>query len=496
MRTPSVLLLFGLLLLPAACGGGGGAPRLDVGYMALAGGPSNDDAGSIATFTDGSCVVTGSFAGTCIWGLGEPGQTTLTSTGSTDIFVARYKADGTLAWARRAGGGLVDHAWGIATVPDGSCILTGSFQDVATFGAGQANVTVLDDVDGDGDAFVARYNADGTMAWAKRAGRNFSDSASSVAANADGSCVITGSYDTIATFGPGEANSTTLNAVGGTDLFVAAYQPDGALAWAVSAGGTGSDVGTGIDLLDDGSSLVTGYYGAVATTFGVGDPNQTALPYTGSLDVFVARYNADGTLAWVRRAGGPSFDEANSISAFTDGGCVIGGFFVEASVFGPGELGATTLTSISSSGDYFLARYAPDGELMWARSGGGGEDGDSLRSVAAGADGSCVVAGQFEGVAVFDPDGPGQTFRIAEGLIDAFVARFGADGRLLWVRTIGGIETDKAFGAAVYSDGSVAACGSIVAPALISPGSPGETLLTGPGLRDVFILRFNPDGSL
>ena len=54
--------------------------------------------------SDGSSLVTSFFWDTDTFGPGEPGQTLLTSAGGADIFVARYNPDGTLAWAKRAGG--------------------------------------------------------------------------------------------------------------------------------------------------------------------------------------------------------------------------------------------------------------------------------------------------------------------------------------------------------------------------------------------------------
>jgi hypothetical protein len=58
----------------------------------------------IATTPRGNSYVTGRFSGTAIFGPGEPNETTLTSAGSFDIFVAKYDRDGVLLWATRAGG--------------------------------------------------------------------------------------------------------------------------------------------------------------------------------------------------------------------------------------------------------------------------------------------------------------------------------------------------------------------------------------------------------
>lgn len=75
------------------------------------------------------------------------------------------------------------------------------------------------------------------------------------------------------------------------------------LLWAVRAGGSDRDWGLGIAALADGSALVSGAFSGTAT-FGPGEPGETLLTSAGDTDIFVARHNADGTLAWARWAGG------------------------------------------------------------------------------------------------------------------------------------------------------------------------------------------------
>ena len=106
------------------------------------------------------------FQGTAIFGEGEPQQTTLVCAGSTDVFVAKYNSDGTLAWAKRAGGGNHEMASSVTVLSDGSCVATGKFVGATTFGPGepgQVNMTAL----GGYDVFVAKFDPDGTLAWAK-----------------------------------------------------------------------------------------------------------------------------------------------------------------------------------------------------------------------------------------------------------------------------------------------------------------------------------------
>ncbi|NOY58069.1 MAG: hypothetical protein GXO75_03915, partial [Calditrichaeota bacterium] len=100
-----------------------------------AGGTSDDWGFSIAFDDDGNSLVTGYFEETATFNAGEPNETTLTSAGDKDIFVAKYAPDGSLLWAKRAGGTSRERGYGIATDNTGNCVVTGRFQGTATFGA-------------------------------------------------------------------------------------------------------------------------------------------------------------------------------------------------------------------------------------------------------------------------------------------------------------------------------------------------------------------------
>ena len=131
-----------------------------------------------------------------------------------------------LEWAELGTGS--DFAWGrgMASFADGSSVIMGEFRADVTFGSVTLNSPVSSF-----SVFIVRYNADGTVAWARLVSGN--SRAGGVSAFADGSSVITGGIDGSVTFGAGEANETTLVGTGASDVFVARYNADGTLAWAV-----------------------------------------------------------------------------------------------------------------------------------------------------------------------------------------------------------------------------------------------------------------------
>jgi hypothetical protein len=191
----------------------------------------------VSIFPDGSSIVTGYFSGRVTFGVGEGNETSLTAVGGSDVFVARYESNGTLAWARQAGGTNSERGQGVVTLSDGSIAVAGFFVNTATFGAGQPAETTLTATDT--DIFVARYTADGLLIWARQAGGVGNDAGVGIAVLPDDGIVLTGRFEESATFGLSETNETTLMASGTNDIFVARYDPNGQLVWARQVGGSG-----------------------------------------------------------------------------------------------------------------------------------------------------------------------------------------------------------------------------------------------------------------
>ncbi len=399
-----------------------------------AGGSDADQGLGIASFADGSCVVTGFYSSLiATFGPGESHETRLICAGNSDIFVARYTASGQLDWARRAGGSSFDRGFGVASFEDGSCAVTGFFQGTAEFGTNEPNETTLVSPSGSPDVFIARYDADGVLRWAKRAGGDDLERAWAVAPVPDGSCVITGEFRDSAVFGAGEVGQMTLLPVlsGRSDVFVARYGADGLLQWAIQAGGYGSENGRGICAFPDGSSVVIGTFGSFGpdVTFGPGEPTETMLHSAGLTDMFIARFGADGSFVWAKRAGGIFEDEGFGIGTYYDGSCVATGMFSGTARFGEGESNETVLVSPLNSVDSFVIRLTDDGSLTWAKR-GGGTGLDEGHGIAVAGDNYCVITGAFEGSATFGPGEPNETVLPADGLSDVFATRYKANGDL------------------------------------------------------------------
>jgi hypothetical protein len=120
-----------------------------------------------------------------------------------------------LAWAKQAGGTSNPHTsgWGIAIDGRGNSYVTGYFIRTATFGEGEDNETELTAGDEDFDIFVAKYDRDGLLVWAKQAGGTDYDQGADIAIDGSGNSYVTGLFSGAATFGAGEENEIVLEGV-------------------------------------------------------------------------------------------------------------------------------------------------------------------------------------------------------------------------------------------------------------------------------------------
>ncbi|HDS30327.1 MAG TPA: hypothetical protein ENN67_04700, partial [Firmicutes bacterium] len=323
-----------------------------------AGGNIQDMGIGVEKMSDDSIMVVGIIQDKAVFAEGEPNETTINCLGMHDFFIARYDEYGSLIWVKREGGIGADYGMAVTVFNDDSFAVTGAFSGTVIFSQGEINETVLV-ASGTYDFFIARYNSDGTLLWAKRAGGSENTGGAVIKGLSDNSMVVIGNFRDSVVFGEGEPNETTLVSKGLTDVFFARYGSDGAFLWAISFGGIHGDSGGGITVLSDDSAVVTGSFHQTVV-FGEGEPNETTLVSESGTDMFIARYNPDGTLVWVKSSYGAGSSRGYGITTLSDDSMAITGSFSDTVILGKGEPNEKTLVSAGDS-DIFIARYNADG---------------------------------------------------------------------------------------------------------------------------------------
>lgn len=248
----------------------------------------NDAPGSygkrIVTDKTGNVFITGSFQNTCDF---DPSGTTvnLVSSGSFDVYIAKYSAAGIHQWVKHMGGTGADVAYAIAIDELNNILITGGFSNTVDFdpGTGIANQSSL----GGYDIFVAKYNSLGDYQWAGGMGSANSDRGYGIVSDMDGNVYVTGYFSDNVDF-DFSAGTSMLNSYGDEDVFIAKYSSSGTYNWAAQAGGTMEEECNTICLGLNNAVYTAGYFYGTADF----DPSASADNKIsgGDGDIFIARY--------------------------------------------------------------------------------------------------------------------------------------------------------------------------------------------------------------
>ncbi|MCP4044512.1 MAG: hypothetical protein GY732_00805, partial [Gammaproteobacteria bacterium] len=447
-----------------------GSPELAYsGWATQIGGTWNEVGESVAILPDGSFITTGRFAGTATF---ESDNLSLTSAGKQDVFVSKLTSDGEVVWTSREGKNVYDSGQSISAIPDNTGnVLIAGYVNTPLIG----NNPPTDGL-GEEDIAIGRLDSQGNFLWKRYAGGSLNDKAYSIAALPDGSSITTGSFSGVATFG-----NHSLTSDGPEDIFITKLSSTGDFLWAKRAGGPSpdrnADVGLSVDVLGDGSSIITGHFKETAS-FGELPPLVVSQG-TGS-DIFVAKLDPDGNFLWATQAGKADADMGQSVSVLADGSSIVTGSFRSKATFGD-------TIELTSEGDFdiFVAKINSDGVYEWATQ-AGGPDSDYGLSVSALENGSSIISGKFKDEAAF-----GDTIAItSEGNYDIFVAKIDSDGEFEWATSTGGPNKDIGSSVSVLGNGSATVTGSFQDTVAF-----GSSTLTSKGNDDGFVAKIDANGS-
>ena len=163
------------------------------------GGGGTDNIFSVTTDSNGNIVVFGEYNSTPLNIYNADGTTftTLTDSGTTNVFVVKYNSAGTPLWVRRVGGTTVDAAGSVSTDSNGNIVVIGYYgsNPLTIYNAAGTGVFQLTKV-GNQTGFVVKYNSEGTPQWAKNLSINSTTTAKtlSVSTDSSGNIVVAGPY--------------------------------------------------------------------------------------------------------------------------------------------------------------------------------------------------------------------------------------------------------------------------------------------------------------
>ncbi|HTL28011.1 MAG TPA: hypothetical protein VL282_02270, partial [Tepidisphaeraceae bacterium] len=375
-------------------------------FPVTVGGASFDAGQQVAVDANGNTIVAGLFSGTVDFKPGS-GVVSLTSSGTSDIYIAKYSPRGKLVWVEQLGSDVDDD--------------------------------LEDQIPADPKRAGEFVNGVGTSVH--KAG----EYVNALALDASGNVYITGAFEETMDFDPGPA-AQNVKAFGNEyDIFVIKLDANGALSYADRMGGEFNDIGKAIQVDASGQAYVAGYYTREADF----DPTSKRhnLAALGRDDGFLMKLNSSGTLAWVDNIGGEAVDLAardsiNALSLDPFGNVFVTGTFAEESDFAPGS-GKLELEAEGET-DAFVAYFSHRGKLVWVKQ-FGGEDFDGGVRITSDANRNVYAVSYFEDVVSLKSLGSNQTITAtpkdpgdSPDFTDLLITKMDVNGNLVFTRQLEG----------------------------------------------------------
>ena len=251
-----------------------------------------------------------------------------TLTGISDFFVTKYNSSGTKQWTKQLGasGSTTGAYGGVKTDSAGNIFVAG-------YTTGNLDGNILT---GYSDFFVTKYDSSGTKQWTKQLGASGAADiqARGVATDSAGNIFVTG-------YTNGNLDGNTLTGL--NDFFVTKYDTSGTKQWTRQMGAVGRATG--------GSAVATDVIGNIFVTGYTGDGLDGNV-LTGNEDLFITKYNSNGTKQWTKQLGA-SAASTDSTGLVTDSA---GNIFVAG--YTNGNLDGNTLIGTK---DFFVTKYDASG---------------------------------------------------------------------------------------------------------------------------------------
>ncbi len=352
-----------------------------------------------------------------------PGQT---NSGSQDAFLCKYDINGNVIWIKQFGSST-NQFFGT----EASDIVLDSFSNVYLCGKVGFNGSLPGQTSSGGtDAFVRKYNTNGTEIWTRQFGAvvnsngNDEDMANCITLDNIGNIYV-GGY-TKGSF-PGQTSAHE----GNPDIFIRKYDASGNELWTKQFGCPGEDVCLDVKTDSSGEVYICGFVSGAL-------PGQS---WAGDFDAFIRKYSSGGTELWTKQFGTDSGDDISGIAIDSSGNICIGAITMG------------TMSGQSSAGYYdcVVGKFDASGTELWIKQFGSTTYGyDAISDLAIDDFGNIYLSGSTNQALV------GQT---SAGHYDAFICKYDTNGNKLWTYQFGTGGDDYGRSISVDGLGNIYICG-------------------------------------
>ncbi len=347
-----------------------------------------------------------------------------------DGFFAKYNANGDVIWIKTVGGMYNESIESIAVDSSGNSYVYGTYSSpTLTLGAFTLINPNLTSSEFYGQTaymdFLAKYDANGNVLWAKQFGSTIYNQAYSIDVDAIGDLVITGGFGGLSiTLGAETFLNTNTLGLYYHDLFISKLDTNGNFIWSKKAGGWGDDYMTNSKFDSQGNIVISGQ--SMSQIFYFEDEmhsNYSTQPGTNinnyNSDFFMAKYDPSGNKIWFKSGGSTSNEFITSFDIDAADNILLAGCFTGATC------SFDNITLDGTSGSLFLAKLNSAGERIWCRNTGIGNSSAKSETLKLDPSGTIYLSGSFAGSNNFDGI---SASCLVNYCYSFFVSRFNANG--------------------------------------------------------------------
>ena len=356
------------------------------------------------------------------------------------VFISKFDDDGDFLWS-------IDfpisiefpyfEPWKFETDHEGNLYVTGNFGkplDIDPSG----DMELLSP-NGLSNFFVAKFNAEGKLQWAKTFASNDDEQVYAIKVDARSNVLLTGKFKGSIDFDPGEELYLLQTETTSTDIFILSLNGEGDFNWASALGGDFSDRGTHLIIDEFDNIILAGVFEGISDL----DPGPTIKLFesAGGFDCFVVKINRDGTLRWAKQFGGENNDIIAGLVNDNEQNILLTGYYSEESMF---DVTNKNISLVSAGGlDIFVLKLEQDGTYQWVKSMGGSKS-DKPESIAVDENGNVYTVGFFSEKADFNPSPFQDYFLEFNSSSHLFVSKLSENGTFRWAKGMGGVWSQKA----------------------------------------------------
>ena len=326
---------------------------------------------------------------------------------------------------------------------NGNNYLIGRFYSIADFDPSTAETNLTAISSQYGDMFIAKYNANGDLLWAKNIGGSGYVNCSAVVTGGN-FIYIAGKYTSTIDFDPSTNTSNLTSANGAYEAaYLAKYDLNGTYVTSKSIDGETELKINGLSFSNSQLYVSGNFTGAVDF-----DPSASTLNLStnGGIDIFISKYSTLLAPLWAYNIGGTGNDTCYSQTVTSTGELIIAGSYLNTVDFDPSASSNVLVNTQSYNPQIiqntYIAKYSTSGGFVWAKDIGAkvypfGSITSSIPNVVCDASNNILIAGVFNQTSDFDPSAAAVNITISSITTTAtFIAKYDSNGNYSWVKRL------------------------------------------------------------